>query len=71
MSTKPVNPDLKDVEAGSDADATPVPGIGETPSDPNEPETSVPEETGEGDQQDHNIDDMGNKAGGGRLEQPT
>lgn len=29
------NPDLKDVEAGSDADATPVPDVGKTPPDPN------------------------------------
>lgn len=29
------NPDLKDVEAGSDADATPVPDVGTTPPDPN------------------------------------
>jgi len=29
------NPDLKDVEAGSDADATPLPEVGETPPDPN------------------------------------
>lgn len=28
-------PDLKDVEPGSDADATPVPDIGKTPPDPN------------------------------------
>lgn len=30
------NPDLKDVEPGSDADATPVRDIGKTPPDPNE-----------------------------------
>ena len=29
------NPDLKDVEAGSDADATRVPEVGKTPPDPN------------------------------------
>jgi hypothetical protein len=28
------NPDLKDVEPGSDADATPVPEVGKTPPDP-------------------------------------
>jgi hypothetical protein len=28
-------PDLQDVEPGSDADATPVPKVGETPRDPN------------------------------------
>lgn len=29
------NPDLRDVEPGSDADATPVPEVGKTPPDPN------------------------------------
>ena len=29
------NPELKDVEPGSDADATPVPEVGKTPPDPN------------------------------------
>lgn len=28
-------PDLRDVEPGSDADATPVPEVGKTPRDPN------------------------------------
>ncbi|HEY8577942.1 MAG TPA: hypothetical protein VIL88_16570 [Devosia sp.] len=32
---KPKAPDLKDVEAGSDADATPIPEVGKTPPDPN------------------------------------
>ena len=28
-------PDLKDVESGSDADATPIPEVGKTPPNPN------------------------------------
>ena len=28
------NPDLKDIEPGSDADATPLPEVGKTPPDP-------------------------------------
>lgn len=32
---KPSNPDLKDVEPGSDADESPVPEVGKTPRDPN------------------------------------
>lgn len=31
------SPDLDDVAPGSDADATPVPPVGETPPDPNAP----------------------------------
>lgn len=71
MTNKPADPDLKDVEPGSDADATPVPPIGHTPPDANEHERSVPEETGDSDQLDDNIDDLGNKAGGGSLDQPV
>lgn len=29
------NPEWKDLEPGSDADATPVPEVGKTPPDPN------------------------------------
>lgn len=61
----------KDVEPGSDADTTPVPPVGQTPPNPNEKQKPAPEETGDGEQQDDNIDDKGNKAGGGRQDQPT
>lgn len=33
---KTTDPDLKDVQPGSDADETPVPEVGETPPNPNE-----------------------------------
>jgi hypothetical protein len=33
---KKFDPTLKDVKAGSDADATPVPEIGKTPPNPND-----------------------------------
>ena len=33
---KKSNPDLKDVEPGSDADETPVPELGKTPPNPND-----------------------------------
>lgn len=61
----------KDVKPGSDADTMPVPPASETPSNPNDKQRPAPEETSDGEQQDDNIDDMGNKAGGGRQEQPT
>jgi hypothetical protein len=35
------NPELKDVEPGSDADASPVPKVGETPPNPNGNETDA------------------------------
>lgn len=71
MSAHPGSPDLKDVEAGSDADAGPVSPTGKTPPDPNEPAKPAPLETEDGEQHDDNIDDKGNKAGGGTLDQPT
>ncbi|WP_156352079.1 hypothetical protein [Devosia sp. Leaf64] len=60
-----------DVEPGSDADTTPVPPMGETPPDPNHKQKPAPVETGDSGQDDDNIDDQGNKAGGGRQDQPT
>ncbi|MEO5806907.1 hypothetical protein [Devosia sp.] len=69
--TKPTDPDLKDVEPGSDADATAVLPAGETPPNPNQRSQPAPSETGDGRQQDDNVDDNGNKAGGGTLDQPT
>jgi len=69
MIDKPTNPDLKDVQPGSDADETPVKSVGDTPSDPNQ--KPAPLENEEGEQRDDNIDDKGNKAGGGRMDQPT
>ncbi|KFL29873.1 hypothetical protein JP75_18415 [Devosia riboflavina] len=61
----------KDVESGSDADTTPVPPVGKMPPNPNDQQKPAPEETSDGEQQDDNIDDKGNKVGGGRQEQPT
>lgn len=58
-------PGLQDVEAGSDADANPAP-----PKDPNKT-TPAPLETDDGEQADDNIDDNGNKSGGGKMDQPT
>ena len=60
-------PDLKDVESGSDADATPA-----IDTDSHEGDAvPAPIEIGETNQLDDNVDDLGNKAGGGKLEQPT
>jgi hypothetical protein len=60
-----------DVEPGSDADTTPVPPASNRPPNPNDKQKPAPAETGDGEQQDDNIDDKGNKAGGGRQDQPT
>ena len=64
-------PDLKDVQPGSDADASPTPPVGKTPPNPNDHSKPAPLETDEGEQKDDNIDDQGNKSGGGTVEQPT
>lgn len=58
-------PDLKDVGSGSDADATPA-----VDTDTRGGDTPAPIKTGETNQLDDNVDDLGNKAGGGKLEQP-
>lgn len=58
--------DLRDVESGSDADATPA-----VDTDTREGDAPAPIEIGETNQLDDNVDDLGNKAGGGKLEQPT
>lgn len=63
-------PALQDVEPGSDADANPAPEVGQTPKNPNTTEPA-PLETEVGEQADDNIDDNGNKSGGGKLDQPT
>jgi hypothetical protein len=57
MANKTNDPDLNDVQPGGDADATPT--------------KPTPTETKEGEQQDDNIDDHGNKHGGGTVDQPT
>lgn len=62
--------DTKDAVPGSDADSTPVPEVGTTPSNPNKP-GAAPLEDGEGKQKDDNIDDRGNKPDGSKLDQPT
>jgi hypothetical protein len=65
------NPELKNVEAGSDADATPTPSVdAETLKKGNAPGKPAPLELGS-EQKDDNIDDKGNKAGGGKQDQPT
>ena len=58
-------PELKDVESGSDADVTPTVNIDTRKSD-----VPAPLETGRANQLDDNVDDLRNKAGGGKLEQP-
>lgn len=70
-SEKSGNPDIKDLAPGKDADATPTPPVGKTPPDANERTKPAPSGTEEGEQQDDNIDDEGNKAGGGTLDQTT
>ena len=68
--TKPVDQKLKDVEPGSDADETPLAPIGETPADPNKEKPVAPVLNDEK-QLDDNVDDHGNKAGGGTIDQPV
>jgi hypothetical protein len=70
-SQEPENPETKDVEPGSDADVTPISPVGKTPLNRNEGSEPAPEETEPGEQEDDNIDDKGNKVGGGKLDQPV
>ena len=41
-------PDLKDAQPGSDADASPTPQVGKTPPNPNDRSKPAPLETGDG-----------------------
>ncbi|WEK03895.1 MAG: hypothetical protein P0Y65_17130 [Candidatus Devosia phytovorans] len=69
-SETPKTRDLKDVVPGSDADETPAYKDDEKPRE-RKPETDDSAEVVDGEQLDDNIDDLGNKSGGGSLDQPT
>lgn len=71
MTTKLNDPSLKDVEPGSDADASPASNVNDAPGENDKSDVPAPADHKEGAQEDDNVDDQGNKAGGGKLDQPT
>lgn len=64
MTEKQPQPTIR--QSGDESDAKKQPSANPT----NRP-GPAPLNSGDGDQDDDNVDDMGNKKGGGKLEQPT